>query len=90
MPDCHSGYGMPIGGVLATHGVIIHRKGAVSAREGEVGIIPGSPGTHSFIVKGKGNPESFTNCSHGAGRRMGRHQAQKEPYIEQQKAFPDQ
>lgn len=58
--------------------VIIHRKGATSAREGEVGIIPGSQGTKSYIVKGLGNTESFMSCSHGAGRKMGRKQAQRE------------
>lgn len=57
--------------------VIVHRKGATSAREGEIGIIPGSQGTKSYIVRGKGNPESFTSCSHGAGRLMGRKQAQR-------------
>jgi len=56
--------------------VIIHRKGATSAREGEIGIIPGSQGTKSYIVKGKGNPESFESCSHGAGRKMSRTKAQ--------------
>lgn len=57
--------------------VIVHRKGATSAREGETGIIPGSQGSKSYIVKGKGNPKSFTSCSHGAGRQMGRKQAQR-------------
>jgi len=57
--------------------VIVHRKGATSAREGELGIIPGSQGTPSYIVRGKGNPESFTSCSHGAGRKMGRKEAQR-------------
>lgn len=55
--------------------VIIHRKGATSAREGQIGLIPGSQGTKSYIVKGKGNSESFNSCSHGAGRKMGRKQA---------------
>lgn len=55
--------------------VLIHRKGATSARDGELGIIPGSQGTTSYIVRGKGNPDSFTSCSHGAGRRMGRQAA---------------
>lgn len=55
--------------------VWITRKGAVSAREGEFGIIPGSMGTRSYIVKGKGNPNSFHSCSHGAGRRMSRTKA---------------
>lgn len=57
--------------------VIVHRKGATSAKEGEIGIIPGSQGTCSYIVRGLGNPESFKSCSHGAGRLMGRKQAQK-------------
>lgn len=57
--------------------VILHRKGATLADEGTIGIIPGSQGTKSYIVKGKGNPESFNSCSHGAGRVMGRKQAQR-------------
>jgi len=57
------------------HNVMIHRKGATSAKEGEVGLIPGSQGTCSYIVKGKGNIESFMSCSHGAGRKMGRKEA---------------
>lgn len=52
--------------------VIVTRKGAVRAREGDLGIIPGSMGARSFIVRGKGNPESFDSCSHGAGRLMSR------------------
>lgn len=52
--------------------VWVHRKGATSAKAGEWGIIPGSMGTSSYIVKGKGNPESFMSCSHGAGRKMSR------------------
>lgn len=55
--------------------VLITRKGAVRAREGDFGIIPGSMGTRSYIVKGKGNPESFCSCSHGAGRAMSRGKA---------------
>lgn len=58
--------------------VMVHRKGATSAREGEIGIIPGSQGTKSYIVEGLGNPQSFHSCSHGAGRKMGRKQAQRE------------
>jgi len=57
--------------------VIVHRKGATSAREGEIGIIPGSQGSRSYIVKGLGNPKSFMSCSHGAGRKMGRNVAKK-------------
>jgi len=55
--------------------VMIHRKGATRARKNEVGIIPGSQGTHSYIVSGLGNPDSFMSCSHGAGRCMGRKEA---------------
>lgn len=55
--------------------VTVHRKGATSAKPGEWGIIPGSQGASSYIVRGKGNPESFMSCSHGAGRKMGRRQA---------------
>ena len=58
--------------------VIVTRKGAVRAREGDYGIIPGSMGARSFIVKGRGNPESFSSCSHGAGRAMSRTQAKKQ------------
>lgn len=57
--------------------VMIHRKGATLARENIVGIIPGSQGTKSYIVRGLGNPDSFHSCSHGAGRKMGRKQAQR-------------
>ena len=58
--------------------VMVHRKGATRAEVGEIGIIPGSQGTPSYIVKGKGNSESFTSCAHGAGRKMGRKQAQRQ------------
>ena len=58
--------------------VMVHRKGATRARAGEPGMIPGSQGTSSYIVRGLGNAESFASCSHGAGRRMGRKQAQRE------------
>ncbi|MDB5929527.1 MAG: hypothetical protein JWR60_1234, partial [Polaromonas sp.] len=57
--------------------VFVTRKGAVSAKPGELGIIPGSMGARSFIVRGKGNPESFMSCSHGAGRTMSRTKAKK-------------
>lgn len=57
--------------------VFLTRKGAISAREGELGIIPGSMGAKSFIVRGKGNPTSFHSCSHGAGRTMSRTQAKR-------------
>lgn len=57
--------------------VVVHRKGATSAKLKEVGIIPGSQGTSSYIVSGLGNPESFCSCSHGAGRKMGRNVAKR-------------
>jgi tRNA-splicing ligase RtcB len=55
----------------------VTRKGAVRAREGDLGIIPGSMGAKSFIVRGKGNPDSFCSCSHGAGRAMSRTEAKR-------------
>jgi tRNA-splicing ligase RtcB (3'-phosphate/5'-hydroxy nucleic acid ligase) len=57
--------------------VYVTRKGAISAHEGELGIIPGSMGARSYIVKGKGNPDSFCSCAHGAGRQMSRSAARK-------------
>ena len=57
--------------------VLVTRKGAVRAAEGDLGIIPGSMGAKSFIVRGKGNAESFCSCSHGAGRKMSRTAAKK-------------
>jgi tRNA-splicing ligase RtcB len=57
--------------------VLVTRKGAVRARAGDMGIIPGSMGAQSFIVRGKGNPESFNSCSHGAGRAMSRAEAKR-------------
>ncbi|MBB5209122.1 RtcB family protein [Chiayiivirga flava] len=64
-----------------THGgesLLVTRKGAVSAREGELGMIPGSMGTRSYIVRGLGNADSFHSCSHGAGRVMSRTRARQE------------
>jgi tRNA-splicing ligase RtcB len=58
--------------------VLVHRKGATRAGSGETGIIPGSQGSASYIVRGKGNLESFSSCSHGAGRKLGRKQAQRQ------------
>lgn len=57
--------------------VFVTRKGAVSAQKGQLGIIPGSMGAKSFIVRGLGNPESFCSCSHGAGRAMSRSEAKR-------------
>jgi len=65
--------------------VIVHRKGATRAYQDQLGIIPGSQGTSSYIVRGKGNPESFMSCSHGAGRAMGRKQAQRELNLDDEK-----
>lgn len=58
--------------------VYVTRKGAISAYEGELGIIPGSMGAKSYIVRGRGNSESFCSCSHGAGRKMSRGRAVRE------------
>jgi tRNA-splicing ligase RtcB len=55
----------------------VTRKGAIRAREGDLGIIPGSMGQQSYIVRGKGNPESYCSCSHGAGRVMSRTEAKR-------------
>ena len=57
--------------------VLVTRKGAIRAGEGELGIIPGSMGARSFIVRGKGNPDSLCSCAHGAGRRMSRGEAKR-------------
>jgi tRNA-splicing ligase RtcB len=73
--NCHHNY------VAREHhygaNVLVTRKGAVRAREGDLGIIPGSMGARSYIVRGKGNPESFESCSHGAGRAMSRAEAKR-------------
>ena len=66
--------------------VFVTRKGAVRARRGDLGIIPGSMGVQSYIVRGKGNPESFHSCSHGAGRAMSRNEARKRFTLEQHAA----
>ncbi len=62
--------------------VWLTRKGAVKARKGDLGIIPGSMGAKSFIVRGKGNPDSFNSCSHGAGRKMSRTEAKRRFTVE--------
>ena len=73
--NCHHNY------VAREHhygaNVLVTRKGAVRAGEGDLGIIPGSMGAKSFIVRGKGNREAFCSCSHGAGRKMSRTAAKK-------------
>jgi tRNA-splicing ligase RtcB len=78
--NCHHNYVQK-----EVHGgqeVWVTRKGAVSAKKGQLGIIPGSMGARSYIVRGLGNPESFESCSHGAGRVMSR-AAAKRKYTEQ-------
>jgi tRNA-splicing ligase RtcB len=62
--------------------VYVTRKGAVRAGMGELGIIPGSMGAKSYIVRGKGNPESYSSCSHGAGRAMSRQEAKRRFSVE--------
>jgi tRNA-splicing ligase RtcB (3'-phosphate/5'-hydroxy nucleic acid ligase) len=69
--------------------VLITRKGAVRAREGDMGIIPGSMGTRSYIVRGKGNPDSFCSCSHGAGRAMSRNEAKRRFTVEDHMRMTD-
>jgi tRNA-splicing ligase RtcB len=70
--------------------VMIHRKGATRAYDGELGIIPGSQGTSSYIVKGKGNTSSFKSCSHGAGRKMSRSKARRELDLDTEKSLLDE
>ena len=70
--------------------VYVHRKGAVRAVSGELVIIPGSQGTKSFIAEGLGNPDSFTSCSHGAGRKLSRSAAKKSLDLADQQAMMDE
>lgn len=73
------------------HNVWVHRKGATLADTKTIGIIPGSQGTKSYIVKGKGNVLSFKSCSHGAGRKMGRKEAERTLNLaDEQKKLDDQ
>jgi tRNA-splicing ligase RtcB len=78
--NCHHNY------VAREHhygeNVLVTRKGAVRAGLGELGIIPGSMGARSYIVRGKGNPESFSSCSHGAGRALSRTEAKRRFSVE--------
>jgi tRNA-splicing ligase RtcB len=69
--------------------VWIHRKGATLAREETIGIIPGSQGSASYIVQGRGNDESYNSCSHGAGRKMSRTMAEKNLDLTEQKKILD-
>lgn len=70
--------------------VWVHRKGATLARENTVGIIPGSQGTKSYIVKGKGNEASLCSCSHGAGRKMSRNFARNNLNLDEEKRLLDE
>ena len=70
--------------------VWVHRKGATLAEEGTIGIIPGSQGSSSYIVKGKGEVMSFKSCSHGAGRKIGRKMAQKILNLEEEVRLLDE
>lgn len=71
--------------------VWVHRKGATLATKDTIGIIPGSQGTSSYIVKGKANRDSFNSCSHGAGRKMGRKEAERRLNLEEEiKLLDDQ
>jgi tRNA-splicing ligase RtcB len=73
------------------HNVMVHRKGATLASVNTMGIIPGSQGTKSYICTGLGNPESFNSCSHGAGRRMGRKEAERNLNLQEEiKKLDDQ
>jgi tRNA-splicing ligase RtcB len=79
--NCHHNYA-----ARETHfgeSVLITRKGAVRAGRGELGIIPGSMGARSYIVRGFGNPQSFESCSHGAGRAMSRTEARRRFTVDQ-------
>ena len=67
----------------------VHRKGATLATDETIGIIPGSMGTKSYIVRGLGNKDSFESCSHGAGRRLGRKAACEQLNLEEQKKLMD-
>src|SRR5690606_6766627 len=62
--------------------LIVTRKGAIRAGKGDLGLVPGSMGTGSYVVRGLGNPESYWSASHGAGRRMSRSRARKEFTVE--------
>ncbi|XGC80009.1 RtcB family protein [Bdellovibrio bacteriovorus] len=73
--NCHHNYATRE--VHYGENVLVTRKGAVRAQRGDMGIIPGSMGARSYIVRGKGNPESFNSCAHGAGRRMSRSEAKR-------------
>src|SRR5699024_9579684 len=68
--------------------LVVTRKGAIRAGDGELGLIPGSMGTGSFVVRGLGNPESYYSAAHGAGRRMSRNRARKPFALEEHRTQP--
>jgi len=72
------------------HNVMVHRKGATFAGSGEIGLIPGSQGTCSYIVEGKGNRDSFDSCSHGAGRKYSRTKARTTLDLDYEQLFMDE
>ncbi|SCU69772.1 tRNA-splicing ligase RtcB, putative [Trypanosoma equiperdum] len=82
--NCHHNYVQRMELSAGVH-VWLTRKGATSARAGELAVIPGSMGTKSYIVRGKGNPKSYSSCSHGAGRRYSRGEAKRRFTLEQHK-----
>lgn len=85
--NCHHNYAMK-----ETHfgqEMFVTRKGAVSAQEGQLGIIPGSMGAKSFIVRGRGHAEAYCSCSHGAGRKHSRGEAKRLFTVEDLKAQTD-
>lgn len=82
--NCHHNY-LEIENHFGTN-LYITRKGAIRARKGDLGIIPGSMGAKSYIVRGKGNPESYCSCSHGAGRKMSRTEAVRRFTVDDLKA----
>jgi tRNA-splicing ligase RtcB len=81
--NCHHNYVERIDDWGYNGSVWLTRKGAVSAKKGELGIIPGSMGAKSFVVRGKGNKDSFESCSHGAGRAMSRGAARRTFTVDQ-------
>ena len=85
--NCHHNYAVQENHFGAD--VWVTRKGAVRARKGDLGIIPGSMGTGSFIVRGKGNADSFCSCSHGAGRAMSRSEAKRTITLKDHRAATD-
>ena len=85
--NCHHNYS--IREIHNGEEVWVTRKGAVRAREGDLAVIPGSMGSRSYITKGKGNPDSYNSCAHGAGRRMSRSQAKRELSVDEFTASMD-